>query len=166
MEDERRLLLLLRHAEAEPTRPGHRDRDRRLTERGHSQAAAVGHAIRSHGWSVDHVLCSAAVRAQESLQDLALGSDPDVEILESLYDAGSDCIIESIRLLPDGVRTALVVGHAPAVPGVLHELVDPSTAEASVWSKIESRFPPATLAAMAVSGRWDRLEVTSLIAVE
>ena len=100
-----------------------------MSEQGREQAAAVGETIRSAGWAVDQVLCSPAVRVRETVDGLELPEDVEVEVVDSLYDAGSDGIIELIQALPDHVRCALVVGHAPGVPGVLHELVDPSTAD-------------------------------------
>lgn len=155
------MLVLLRHAEAEATRPGHRDRDRRLTSHGRDQAGAAGAAIRAHGWIIDHVLCSPAVRARETLDGLGLAAEVEVEIVESLYDGGSDGIIELIRTLPAQVRCGLVVGHAPSVPGVLHQLVDASRAAPSAWSAVESRFPPATLAAVVVD-HWPDLNSARL----
>jgi len=157
-----RTLLLLRHAEAEATRPGFRDRDRRLSDRGNEQAAAVGQTIRTAAWPVDRVLCSPAVRVQETVAGLDLAEEVEVEVVESLFDAGSDSMLELIRMLPADVRCALLVGHAPGVPGVLHELVDPATADPAAWSVVADRFPPATLAVLTV-GDWSRLEGARLV---
>lgn len=156
------MLLLLRHAEAEATRPGFRDPDRRLTERGRAQAAAAGHTIRAQGWAVDRVLCSPAGRARETLASLRLPDDTEIEFVDSLYDGGSDRIIELIQTLLENAHCALVVGHAPGVPGVLHELIDPATADPVAWSVVGSRFPPATLAALAVSD-WADLDDARLV---
>ena len=147
-------LLLLRHAEAEATRPGFRDRDRRLTERGRQQAAAVGEIIRSAGWTVDHVLCSSAVRTQETLAGLALPETATVELVDALYDAGSDSIIELIGTVPEAETGVLVVGHAPGVPAVLHELGGTVT-----------RYPPASLAAVQVA-HWTDLDDARVVRVE
>ena len=133
-----------------------------MTEQGQEQAAAVGETIRGGGWSVDHVLCSPAVRVRETLAGLELPDDVEVEVVDSLYDAGSDSIIELIRTLPDGVRCALVVGHAPGVPGLLHELVDASTADPAAWSVVKTRFPPATLAVLTVP-EWSGLDDARLL---
>ena len=157
-------LLLLRHAEAEGTRPGFRDRDRRLTERGREQAAAVGERIRAEGWTVDHVLCSSAVRTRETLAGLGLTGDPLVEVFDGLYNAGGDSIIELIETLPDRARCALVVGHAPGVPGALWELIDQTSAEPAAWSVVSQRFPPATLAALRVDS-WSDLANARLVRV-
>lgn len=157
-----RTLLLLRHAEAEATRPGFRDRDRRLTEHGRRQADAVGEAIRAEGWMVDRVLCSPAVRTRETLAGLALGDGPAVEVIDGLYNAGSDSIVERIETLPDQVRCALVVGHAPGVPGVLWDLVDQTTADPVAWSAVAGRFPPATLVGLVVDS-WSELGSARLV---
>ncbi|MFT4167424.1 MAG: histidine phosphatase family protein [Microlunatus sp.] len=162
-----RTLLLLRHAEAEATRPGFRDRDRRLTEHGRTQAEAVGDAIRAEGWSVDHVCCSSAVRTRETLAGLELGDPepgkgPTVEVIDGLYNAGSDSIVELIETLPDTVGCALVVGHAPGVPGVLWDLVDQTSADPVAWSLVAGRFPPATLVALTVDD-WSGLSDARLI---
>ena len=156
------ILLLLRHAEAEATRPGFRDRDRRLTERGREQAATVGERIRAEGWTVDHVLCSSAVRTRETLAGLTLTEDPVVEVFDGLYNAGSDSIIELVETLPDQARCALVVGHAPGTPGVLWELIDQTSAEPAAWSVVSQRFPPATLAVLKVDS-WSDLANARLI---
>lgn len=145
-----RTLLLLRHAEAEATRPGARDRDRRLTERGRAQATAVGATIRGQGWAVDHVLCSTADRTRETLAGLALTGQPTVELVDGLYDAGSDDILELVESVPATARCLLVVGHAPGTPRVVWELVDAAHAEPAAWATIDHRFPPATLAALVL----------------
>ena len=88
-----------------------------------------------------------------------------VEFVDSLYSAGSDSIIETIRLLPSTVRTALVVGHAPGIPGALYDLVDPQTADPVAWARVEAGYPPGTLAVLELSTNWDDLAVISLIAV-
>lgn len=160
-----RHLLLLRHAEAEATRPGHHDRDRRLTTVGRARAEAVGSIIRAEGWHIDHVSCSSAIRTRETLTHLGLPDATHVTISESLYNAGSDSIVEAIRHLPDEVRTALVVGHAPGVPGVIFELVNPETADPVDWARVEAGYPPGTLTVLELSNSWDDLSVISLIAL-
>jgi phosphohistidine phosphatase len=111
---------------------------------------------------VDHVLCSPAVRARETLAALELPDDVEVEMVDALHDAGSDSIIELLQTLSDGVRCALVVGHAPGVPGLLHELVDASTADPAAWSVVKTRFPTATLAVLRVQ-EWSGLNDARLL---
>lgn len=133
-----------------------------MTVHGRTQAKLVGDAIRAEGSVVDHVLCSPAVRARETLAGLALGDGPTVEVIDGLYNAGSDSIIELIETVPDQVRCALVVGHAPGVPGVLWDLVDQAAADPAAWSAVAGRFPPATLATIRVDG-WSELGSARLV---
>jgi phosphohistidine phosphatase SixA len=71
--DQRRTLLVLRHAETEDMRPGSKDSERRLTPDGERHALEVGDYLRSQGITIDAVLCSSAARAQQTLELLKLG---------------------------------------------------------------------------------------------
>ena len=145
-----RTLLLLRHASAEPARPGHRDTDRRLSRRGEAEADGVGAFLRDTGLVVDRVLCSPAVRATQTLE--RLGLDAPTELVPLLYAAGSDEVLELVAAAD--VTTVLVVGHAPAVPGVVYDVTAPGSAPSAAAAAIADRFPPGTLARLEVDGSW------------
>jgi phosphohistidine phosphatase len=107
---------LLRHAEATDTRPGGRDIDRELTELGERQARAAGDFLRDSCIEIDAVICSAAVRARQTLEQLALHVDPTrIEVSEDYYNAGTDTSLDALRALPEDCAVALLVGHAPGV---------------------------------------------------
>lgn len=160
-----RTLLLLRHCRPADAAPGGHDRDRPLTAAGRAQARAVGDHLRSQGLAVDHVLCSPAVRTRQTLADLDLDADVDVQLPEQLYTAGGDTIVQLIRELPDVARVALVLGHAPGLPAVAYDLADPTTSAPDAAAAIESRFPAGTLAVLRVDGAWADLAAVSLAAV-
>ena len=61
-----RRLMLLRHAKTENDAPSGRDQDRRLDDRGRSDAAEIGGWIGRHPPFPDFVLVSPAVRAQQT----------------------------------------------------------------------------------------------------
>ena len=146
---QRRTLLVLRHAKTEDSRPGSKDSERRLTPDGERHALEVGEYLRTHGITVDTVLCSSAARARQTLELLKLGDqlDPDrVEIADRFYNAGTDTFINAVRELSEDCQVALLVGHAPGAPGLVHELADPATSRPEAVSAIESRFPAAGLA--------------------
>lgn len=153
--DPLRTLLLLRHAEAESFIPGRRDAERRLTPRGHEQARALGNWLRHEGLSIDHVLCSSATRTQQTLEGLAI--DPgttSVELSRSLYEAGSDTILQLVSELEDAATTVLLVGHAPGIPATVLDLADPITSDSAARGIVETRYPPATLAVVEIHGSW------------
>ena len=66
------------------------------------------------------------------LLDLNDGAVTDISV--RYYNAGTDTLIEAIAALPDDCRTALLVGHAPAVPGLVHELCDEATSHPEAFS--------------------------------
>jgi phosphohistidine phosphatase len=166
--DQRRTLLVLRHAQTEDSRPGSKDSERRLTPGGEGHALEVGDYLRSQGISVDTVLCSGAARARQTLDLLKLGDllPPNrVDVADRFYNAGTDTLINAVRELPDDCQVALLVGHAPGAPGVVYELTDPTNSTPEAVSAIEGRFPAAALAQLEFDGDWSQLEACSLVSV-
>ncbi|WP_456622059.1 MULTISPECIES: SixA phosphatase family protein [unclassified Bradyrhizobium] len=117
-----RRLMLLRHAKTETDAPSGRDQDRRLDDRGHTDAAEIGDWIAAHPPFPDAVLVSHAVRARQTW-DVAWEAmkkrvpAPQVEILPELYGADPAQILESIRTatIPANPRHLLLVGHNPGM---------------------------------------------------
>jgi phosphohistidine phosphatase len=122
--------------------------------------------MRGRGITVDTVLCSNAARARQTLDLLKLGDAPKrVDIADRFYNAGTDTLIEALRQLPDDCHVALLIGHAPGAPGVVHELTDLTTSAPEAVAAIEGRFPAAALAQLEFGGDWSRLDVCSLVSV-
>src|SRR5215217_6026159 len=139
--DQRCTLLVLRHAQTEDMRPGSRDSERRLTPDGERDAEQVGDYLREQGIMIDTVLCSSAARARQTFELLKLDDqlDPDrVEIADLFYNAGGDTVLNAVRELPHDCPAALLVGHAPGAPGLVHEFIDPNTSNPDAVSAIES----------------------------
>jgi phosphohistidine phosphatase len=166
--DQRRTLLVLRHAKTEDTRPGSKDSERRLTPEGEREALEVGEYLRAEGITVDTVLCSSARRAQQTLELLRLSDQlrPErAEIADLFYNAGTDTLINAVRELPDDCHVALLIGHAPGAPGVVYEMTDPTSSAPEAVAAIESRFPAAGLARLEFDGDWAEMEAASLVSV-
>lgn len=66
LENVMRRLILLRHAKTEPDAASGKDRDRRLDERGHEDAATIGGWLADHDLVPDLALVSTATRAQQT----------------------------------------------------------------------------------------------------
>jgi phosphohistidine phosphatase len=166
--NQRRILLVLRHAQTEDSRPGSRDSERRLTRDGERDAQQVGDYLREQGITIDTVLCSSAVRARQTLEFLKLGDQLEadrVEIADRFYNAGGDTLINAVRELPQDCYVALLVGHAPGAPGLVHELTDPTTSNLEAVATIASRFPAAGLARLEFQAEWSEIESGSLLSV-
>ena len=119
-----RRLMLLRHAKTEHDAPSGRDRDRRLDERGHKDAAEIGDWLGKHPPFPDLVMVSPAQRTRQTwelvwkaIKDRA--AEPQVEFLPELYGAGAAQLLESIRTASaTDPKHLMLVGHNPG----MHEL--------------------------------------------
>ncbi len=156
-----RILLLLRHAKAADIAPGKPDEDRALTTRGLKQSRQVGDYLRQLDVTVDHALCSTATRTRQTLNALSLGCP--AEFSQDLYNAAADTILEHVWLLADEIETALMVGHAPGVPALTHDLIDEEASEPTALATIADRFPTATLVRLDFDGDWSDLQVARLV---
>lgn len=148
----------MRHAKAEPIASS--DHERRLTGRGHSDAAEAGQWACSVGLVPDHVFVSSAARAVETWRDFAeaAGIDLDVEPEPALFSAGTDAAIEVLRTAPADASTVMLVGHNPTMEQLVH-LLDDGSAEPEVFTEISTGFPTSAIAVLEVEGEWADLDV-------
>lgn len=112
-----RRLMLLRHAKTETDAPSGKDFDRRLDDRGRSDAALIGAWLNSHPPRPDLVCVSTAMRTRQTWDLVATAmptAKPTVEHVDELYGAGPSEILTVIRdaAVPDP-RQLLLIGHNP-----------------------------------------------------
>lgn len=153
-----RTLLLVRHADAEATRPGSTDRARHLTSLGLDQAEALATHLVDQELPPDLVLTSPATRAWRTAEAVAAPCTADIVAVDPLYDAGGETVLSIIREVEGDPRILAVVGHAPGVPWLVHELADPATSDPAALAEIEYRYPPSTAAVLQVRTAWSGLE--------
>ncbi|MEU1901675.1 histidine phosphatase family protein [Nocardiopsis dassonvillei] len=139
-----RRLLLMRHAQAEN---GFEDFERGLTDRGRSQAEAVGRLLAERGYVPDHVICSAARRTRQTLDGvlgaMEAGVRPEVDYSEAAYSAGVDTLLELVNQVDPDAGTVLVVAHNPTVAQLAGAFLGNPVA-----------YPPATVAAVELEVEW------------
>src|SRR6266481_6392424 len=97
-----RRLMLLRHAKTETDAPSGRDQDRRLDQRGRTDAAEIGGWIGRHPPVPDLVLVSPAVRAHQTWEIAAeamkkVSPQPRIELLPELYGADPSQLLQTVR---------------------------------------------------------------------
>jgi phosphohistidine phosphatase len=156
--DERRTLVLLRHAKsAYPTGVG--DHGRPLAPRGIREAELAGRWLTSAdalGAPVSAVLCSTASRTRETLA--LTGIDAPVVYLDELYGASPGEVIHEINMVTDRfdaeVATLLVVGHEPAMAQVALGLAGPEGTDSTAAEDISMKFPTSALAVLRIGGAW------------
>lgn len=132
-------LYLLRHAQAIPREVSLSDFDRPLDENGQKEAEAVAQHLQQKKIPFDFVMCSAALRAQETLEPLRpnIGTEA-IEISKNFYYSPEDQILDHLRHVSDEKNCILYVGHNPRLafaalklaktfPEVLKEGLMPAT---------------------------------------
>ncbi|MDN4174690.1 histidine phosphatase family protein [Nocardioides sp. SOB77] len=151
-----RTLVVVRHAKAEADGPT--DSERRLAERGHGDAAAVGAWLAERGIVPDHALVSAAVRTVQTWDDIAdaAGWDLEPDVDETLYAAGPETALDLVRAVPDDVRTLVVVGHNPTV-ATLAQLLDDGEGDDEAGNQLALGYPTSATTVLSYDGDWEDL---------
>lgn len=112
-----RTLLLMRHAKSSWDQPGLDDVDRPLAPRGRQAAPLIARHLKDQRLVPDLVLCSPALRVQETWQLMSpvFGEGVAAKTLRSLYPGAPSRLLEALRRLPDEVGRALLIGHNPGL---------------------------------------------------
>jgi phosphohistidine phosphatase len=108
----------------------------------------------------DLALVSSSVRTRRTFEALQLMTEAmEVEISDSLYLADSETILERLRMVPEGTRSVLVVGHNPGLYDAAIELVgrDPAARPDPPVMRLLDGYPTASLAEFTVTGPWSAL---------
>jgi phosphohistidine phosphatase len=150
-----RQLLVLRHAKSRWDQPSVDDHDRGLAPRGEAAARKMGALIVEEDWLPDRILCSTALRAQQTLA-LACETWPTTPAipksdLATLYLAAPSRILEIVRRQPDECRRLMIVGHNPGLQTFVARLA--GHGDKAQRLAIETKFPTAALALVALDDR-------------
>ena len=119
-----RTLLLMRHAEAEPSHPDG-DFKRPLTRDGEKKAKSFGELLRDRDEVPYTLMASAAERATDTARQVADGlrlSLPMISQSRSLYDWPPDKVLWLLRLEMDTLSRILVIGHNPTMSALARDL--------------------------------------------
>jgi phosphohistidine phosphatase len=159
-----RTLILLRHGKSDYP-GGTRDFDRPLGDRGEIEASLAGRWLKETQPVIDSVLCSPALRTRHTLAATRVAAP--TTYARELYEAAPDDILTLLRDFPDEVRTLLVIGHAPGLPGLADDLAGPGS-DQDAADHMRSRFPTSAIAVLTFTGPWSELDsaTASLTAFE
>ena len=152
-----RTLVLLRHAKAVRD-PQFADHQRPLTDRGWRDAVAAGQLLRSRGFTADRVLCSTALRAQQTWNGTAQGGGEAAEVLylEDVYEATLSRLVALVRRQPDTVQRLMVVGHGPGIPDLAEHISDRSSVDVA-RARMNRKFSTCALATFSCPDSWAAL---------
>jgi phosphohistidine phosphatase len=147
-----RRLIVMRHSKTEAYNTD--DRSRRLTDRGVRDAIDAGEWLASQQLVPDEVLVSPAVRAQQTAEQVleAAGSTTDVTVLDDLYGADADEVIDLIHEVDGEPATVLVVGHNPTMEELAYVL------EADAEQEWPDNLPTSGVVVLDVPTHWRELD--------
>lgn len=142
-------LYIFRHAKSSWKTDGLDDFHRPINARGRKAAPAMGRYMQQHGIQPDLILCSAAVRARETLALIltALDGEPTIEIEEGLYLASAGTLLERLRRLGDGPDSVMVIGHNPGLHDLALSLAAPGEQQVPA-----AKYPTAALTELVFEG--------------
>jgi phosphohistidine phosphatase len=123
-------LILWRHAEAVPEKPGQDDMQRALTPKGERQAQRMAEWLNQRLAHSTRILVSPALRTQQTAK--AIGRN--FKTIEAIKpDASVEAVLKAARW-PDASESVLIVGHQPTL-GLVAAKVLSGTAQPWVMKK-------------------------------
>lgn len=150
-------LVLLRHAKAVRGAP-FEDHVRPLTDRGWRDAVAAGRLLAARSVVADRVLCSTALRTQQTWNGAAQGGARSREVLylEGIYAASTSRLTQLVRDQPEEARVLLLVGHAPGLRRLAELLSDRSSIDVE-RARMNRKFSTCGMASFRFDGFWPEL---------
>ncbi len=118
-------LFLLRHARAAF---GTTDKNRPLSTPGQLDASWLGQHLKKLDMLPDHILCSSASRARETLDHLQMGAETvfSAKFRDDLYLATAGHMAGQIRQLAQDIMAPMIIGHNPGLSVLFRNLVQNS----------------------------------------
>lgn len=105
-------LILMRHAKSDWSKPGQRDKERTLNNRGRRAAPVMADWLRALGHGPEAALVSDAVRTRETWA--LMGFAVEAQFDAGLYLAEAHVYLTAIQAAPD-CACLLVLGHNPGM---------------------------------------------------
>lgn len=159
-----RQLLILRHAKSSWDEPDQPDHMRPLNPRGKQAALALRQEFLNRGLIPDHILVSSARRTQETLQALEPWPQPvNVQVLDSLYLALPDSVLDALHDAPPDARCILLVGHNPGLHELTLQLAAPDKSNATAHDTLLQGLPTGGLVEFDVPTPWSELRAHGAI---
>ena len=108
-------LIIMRHAKTEEGKANQKDFDRELITRGINDAGKMATWIEKKIGTIDEIFSSSARRTLQTAEFVQETCGGTLHLLDSLYHADANQILEQIHSGATDTGVLLVVGHNPAI---------------------------------------------------
>jgi phosphohistidine phosphatase len=118
-------LIIMRHARTAMHSSDGTDFSRHLTPEGFEESSAAGNYLRGKQLFPDFILSSAALRAAQTAEKVAVAlgcSEAMIELDRLIYNTADKGMIARISEVEDVIDTLLVVGHNPTVTSLVRKV--------------------------------------------
>lgn len=152
-------LIVLRHAKS-AWDTGDIDVERPLNPRGLRDGVEAGRVLaelaRDGDDGIGLVLCSTATRTRQTWDRAQVGGATADAVLyvEAIYGASPAELLNLARGIDPGVDTAVIIGHEPALSGLILGLAAPN----DLTARVAAKFPTSAIAVLAFDGEWADLD--------
>jgi phosphohistidine phosphatase len=145
-------LYLLRHAKSSWIDPALPDHERPLARRGRRACKLIRAHLRAEGIEPALVFCSSAVRTRQTLDGIAAAfpAATEIRVDAALYGASVNTLLAMLRSLPDGLESAMLIGHDPG----MHDLTIALARPGALRDEVRPKFPTAALATLMLTTSW------------
>ena len=139
-------LYVLRHAKSLSDNESMNDHARPISDHGRENAERIGEYLKEQNIHPDLVLCSTALRARMTLEQVqkGMGASLNVAYSDKLYLAPAGEMFSQAQAIDDRYSSALMVGHNPG----MHQFCLLLTGRGDARSRktLELKFPTCALA--------------------
>ncbi|OON67750.1 SixA phosphatase family protein [Hymenobacter sp. CRA2] len=136
-------LYLMRHAKSSWNFDGLSDKERPLNNRGRTDAPHMGQALVKRNVQLNLLVSSPAVRALSTAalvaKELEYPADR-IHVIDGIYEADLDRLLDIIRDLPDEADSVLLVGHNPTITDTVNALSPSPVNEMTTAAMVCLRF--------------------------
>lgn len=150
-----RELFIMRHAKSDWSQ-NCSDFDRPLNKRGVRNAKRMGEWIKNLPLTPQKILVSPANRALSTAHLFCSAASIEqtaIQIIPEIYNASEEHLYQVLRQVPDKVESVCIIGHNPAIEGLLESL---STNDIPL-AEGGKLLPTASIAHLTIQTPWSDL---------
>ncbi len=114
----KRTLVVMRHAKTEEQKPGQKDYDRNLTERGRNDAMLMATILKEKGIMPKIIIASSANRTIQTAEIVAntLNYEIDkIQLSQTLYMSDSRRLANTVEAVDADIESCLIIAHNPGI---------------------------------------------------